>query len=73
MNTVKDDTSKQLILQAVVKYCVEHDKVFGENASAVYTLIYEEMFADGLRNNDLSLDDIEKMLWAHANHELSCI
>jgi len=72
MNTVKDDTSKQLIIEAVVSYCVEHDKELGKNAEAVYTLMFVGMFDDGVHNK-LSLDNIEKMLWAHANHELSCI
>ena len=67
--TTVEKTSQKFLIEAVVNYSIARGNLFGENASVVYTLIYEELFEDGLRNG-LSLECIEKTLWNHANQEI---
>ena len=65
-----EDTSHKLIVQAVVNYRIAHDgNVFGENAPAVYTVIYEDLLADRLHHG-LSMESIEEALWNHAIQEV---
>ena len=67
MTTV--NTSEQLLIQAVVNYRIAHGNAFGENAFVVYTLIYEDLLADGLHHG-LPLGSIEEALWNHVNQEI---